>query len=49
MELVRDEWNLEDIIRKLVKTWKNGKYTSCATGNVHYLHENDAMFRKILS
>ncbi|WP_298471198.1 PolC-type DNA polymerase III [uncultured Psychrobacillus sp.] len=48
MELVRDEWNLEDIIRKLIKVGKKLGKPVVATGNVHYLHENDAMFRKIL-
>ncbi len=48
MELVRDEWNLEDIIRKMVKLGKKLGLPVVATGNVHYLHENDAIFRKIL-
>ncbi|SDM56415.1 DNA polymerase-3 subunit alpha [Psychrobacillus sp. OK028] len=47
-ELVRDEWNLEDIIRKMIKLGKKLNLPVVATGNVHYLHENDAMFRKIL-
>ncbi|WP_427138561.1 PolC-type DNA polymerase III [Psychrobacillus psychrodurans] len=48
VELVRDEWNLEDIIRKMVKLGKKLNLPVAATGNVHYLHENDAIFRKIL-
>lgn len=48
MELVRDEWNLEDIIRKLVKLGKKMNLPVVATGNVHYLDENDAIYRKIL-
>ena len=47
-ELVRDEWNLEDIIRKMIKIGKKINLPVVATGNVHYLHENDAIFRKIL-
>ena len=48
LELVRDEWNLEDIIRKMIKLGKKLNLPVVATGNVHYLHENDAIFRKIL-
>lgn len=47
-ELVRDEWNLEDIIRKVVKLGKKLDKPVVATGNVHYLNENDAIFRQIL-
>ena len=47
-ELVRDEWNLEDIIRKMIKLGKKLGLPVVATGNVHYLHENDSIFRKIL-
>ncbi|MGF9975990.1 PolC-type DNA polymerase III [Viridibacillus arvi] len=47
-ELVRDEWNLEDIIRKIVKLGKKLDKPVVATGNVHYLNENDAIFRQIL-
>jgi DNA polymerase III subunit alpha, Gram-positive type len=48
MELIRDEWNMEDIMRKLLKLGKAVDIPVCATGNVHYLDENDAMFRKVL-
>ena len=48
LELVRDEWNLEDIIRKMINSGKNLDLPVVATGNVHYLDENDAIFRKIL-
>ncbi|ALC85996.1 DNA polymerase III [Bacillus sp. FJAT-22090] len=48
LELVRDEWNLEDIIRKMIKLGKKLNLPVVATGNVHYLNENDAIFRKIL-
>lgn len=45
---VRDEWNLEDIIRRLVKMGKKLDIPVVATGNVHYLDETDAVFRQIL-
>jgi len=48
LELVRDEWNLEDIIRKMIKLGKKLALPVVATGNVHYVHENDAIFRQIL-
>lgn len=47
-ELIRDEWNLEDVIRKLVKVSKKLEIPLVATGNVHYLNENDAIFRQVL-
>ncbi|KGR80318.1 PolC-type DNA polymerase III [Ureibacillus manganicus] len=46
--IVHDEWNLEDILRKLVKLGKKMDKPVVATGNVHYLHENDGIFREIL-
>lgn len=45
---IHDEWNLEDIIRKLVKLGKRLDKPVVATGNVHYLHQTDAIFRQIL-
>ena len=48
LELIRDEWNMEDIMRKLMKLGKAVNIPVCATGNVHYLDETDAMFRKVL-
>ncbi|WP_019413989.1 PolC-type DNA polymerase III [Paenisporosarcina sp. TG20] len=48
LELVQDEWNLEDIIRKMVKLGKKVDLPVVATGNVHYVNENDAIFRQIL-
>ena len=45
---IHDERNLEDIIRRLVKLGKKLDIPVCATGNVHYLHEEDARFREIL-
>lgn len=46
--VIHDEWNLEDIIRKLVKLGKKLDKPVVATGNVHYLDETDAVFRQIL-
>lgn len=46
--VVHDEWNLEDIIRRLVKLGKKLDIPVCATGNVHYLDETDYKFRQIL-
>lgn len=48
MELIRDEWNMEDIMRKLIKLGKKVGIPVCATGNVHYIHETDATFREVL-
>lgn len=48
LELIRDEWSLEDIMRKMIKLGKKLDIPVCATGNVHYLHETDANFREIL-
>ncbi|PSL42097.1 DNA polymerase-3 subunit alpha (Gram-positive type) [Planomicrobium soli] len=47
-ELIRDEWNLEDVIRKLVKVSRKLDKPLVATGNVHYLDENDAIYRQVL-
>lgn len=48
MELIRDEWNLEDVMRKLIKLGKAVNLPVCATGNVHYIDETDATFREVL-
>ncbi|MDS9470618.1 PolC-type DNA polymerase III [Sporosarcina pasteurii] len=48
MELIRDEWNMEDIMRKLIKLGKAVDIPVCATGNVHYIDETDATFREVL-
>jgi DNA polymerase III subunit alpha, Gram-positive type len=48
MELVRDEKALEDIIGNIVKLGEKLGLPVVATGNVHYLNENDKIYRKIL-
>ncbi|MCZ2258787.1 PolC-type DNA polymerase III [Sporosarcina sp. G11-34] len=48
MELIRDEWSMEDIMRKVLKLGKKVGIPVCATGNVHYIDKNDAKFRKVL-
>ncbi|ARD49330.1 PolC-type DNA polymerase III [Sporosarcina sp. P33] len=48
LDLIRDEWNLEDIMRKMLKLGKKTGLPVCATGNVHYLEETDATYRKVL-
>lgn len=48
MELVRDEKALEDIISNIVKLGEKLELPVTATGNVHYLNENDKIYRKIL-
>ena len=47
-ELIKDEWNMEDIVRKVVKIGKKLDKPVIATGNVHYIHKEDSIFRKIL-
>lgn len=48
MELVRDEKAMEDIIGNIVKLGDKLGIPVVATGNVHYLNENDKIYRKIL-
>jgi DNA polymerase-3 subunit alpha (Gram-positive type) len=48
MELVRDEKALEEIISNIVKLGDKLGIPVVATGNVHYLNENDKIYRKIL-
>ncbi|RHW36405.1 PolC-type DNA polymerase III [Neobacillus notoginsengisoli] len=48
MELVRDERALEEIIGNVVKLGEKLELPVVATGNVHYLNENDKIYRKIL-
>ncbi|MGX7195394.1 PolC-type DNA polymerase III [Enterococcus olivae] len=47
-ELVKSERDLEEIIRKLVQMGEELGKPVVATGNVHYLNEEDAIYRKIL-
>lgn len=48
MELVRDEKALEQIIGNIVALGDKLGIPVVATGNVHYLNENDKIYRKIL-
>ncbi|MCP8969031.1 PolC-type DNA polymerase III [Ectobacillus ponti] len=48
LELVRDENQLRKIITNLVKLGKKLDKPVVATGNVHYLDPDDAIYRKIL-
>lgn len=47
-ELVKNEDDLEDIIKNLVTIGDELGKTVVATGNVHYINEEDAVYRKIL-
>lgn len=47
-ELVKDESDLEEIIRNLVKIGEDLNIPVVATGNVHYLNPEDSIYRKIL-
>ena len=47
-ELVKSEKDLEDIIQNLVTIGQKLNKPVIATGNVHYLNEEDAIYRKIL-
>lgn len=47
-ELVRDELALKEIISKIVSLGEKLNKPVVATGNVHYLTPNDAIYRKIL-
>ena len=47
-ELVKSEKDLEDIIQKLIAIGDELGKPVVATGNVHYLNEEDAIYRKIL-
>ncbi len=48
MELVRNDRDLEDIIRNIVDMGDKLDLPVVATGNVHYLHEEDKIYREIL-
>ncbi len=47
-ELVRDDQDLEDIIRNIVALGESLNIPVVATGNVHYLNKEDKIYRKIL-
>ncbi|WP_122646831.1 PolC-type DNA polymerase III [Enterococcus mediterraneensis] len=47
-ELIKNEKDLEEIIRNLVEIGRELDKPVVATGNVHYLNEEDAIYRKIL-
>lgn len=47
-ELIRDEQALEEIITKIVNLGDKLNLPVAATGNVHYLHPEDKIYRKIL-
>ncbi|MGK0537364.1 hypothetical protein, partial [Bacillus sp. 'calajunan'] len=47
-ELVRDEGQLKTIISNVVKLGETLDKPVVATGNVHYIDPEDAMYRKIL-
>lgn len=47
-ELVKNEHDLEEIIRNLIRIGDELEKPVVATGNVHYLNEEDAIYRKIL-
>lgn len=48
MELIKNEKALEEIIGNIVKLGDKLRLPVVATGNVHYLNENDKIYRKIL-
>ncbi|WP_321384699.1 PolC-type DNA polymerase III [uncultured Enterococcus sp.] len=47
-ELVKNEADLEEIIKNLIKIGDELDKPVVATGNVHYLNEEDSVYRKIL-
>ncbi|AQP53214.1 PolC-type DNA polymerase III [Vagococcus penaei] len=47
-ELVKNEADMEDIIKNLVMIGDELDKPVVATGNVHYINEEDAIYRKIL-
>ncbi|WP_059105201.1 PolC-type DNA polymerase III [Shouchella shacheensis] len=47
-ELIKNEEALQEIIGKIVTLGDEQDIPVVATGNVHYLHEEDAIYRKIL-
>ncbi len=47
-ELIQDEWNLEDIIRKMVKVSRKLNIPLCATSNGRYVDPTDKAYREVL-
>lgn len=47
-ELVKNERDLEDIIKNIIKIGQDLDKIVVATGNVHYLDEEDSIYRKVL-
>ncbi|CAM3749041.1 PolC-type DNA polymerase III [Alkalicoccus chagannorensis] len=47
-DILRDELAVKDIIKEMVKLGEETGKPVCATGNVHYLHKEDWIYRKIL-
>ena len=47
-DIIHDEWNLEDIMRRFVKLSKRVNLPLCATGNVRYVQPTDAKYREVL-
>ncbi|SDY70700.1 DNA polymerase-3 subunit alpha [Evansella caseinilytica] len=47
-EVIRDELALKDVLKKIVELGKKLGKKVVATGNVHYLNKEDAIYRKIL-
>ncbi|MFC4735642.1 PolC-type DNA polymerase III [Bacillus daqingensis] len=47
-EIVRDELELKDILKQVVKLGEETGLPVCATGNAHYLNKEDAVYRKVL-
>ncbi|KIL47753.1 PolC-type DNA polymerase III [Jeotgalibacillus campisalis] len=48
LDLIRDEDNLEEIMKKIVAMADKLNIPAVATGNVHYLDPDDKVYRKIL-
>ncbi|WEV45072.1 PolC-type DNA polymerase III [Streptococcaceae bacterium ESL0687] len=47
-ETIKDEMELQDILKQLVKLGKTLGKPVLATGNVHYLDKTDALYREII-
>ena len=47
-DLIHDEWDLEDIMRKMVKVANQLEKPLCATGNARYIDPTDKGYREVL-